>query len=180
MDPVRKVHPETLAEIYKLMRQQKPPSLDELQKRYSVDTSAYQGKIMVRLFYIFEEGGVFVSNEVLPVSKFRDLDWEEKLELGSVNGPNTAVRLSLNEMVVDIFEDPFKIYTFVETHGDLVVEGCGYLDKVLREKEKVTAKQDEEGSEEESGSDSNTSSSGSESDSNTSSESDSGSEAESD
>ena len=109
--------------------------------------------MLVRLFHIFDDdSGVFLNNEILSVEDFRMIDWDEKIHMGSINGKNTDIYLTVNEMIIDVFEDPYLIYTFIETHGDLVVEGCGYLDKVVAEKKKTAEESDvfsEELSEEE-------------------------------
>ena len=106
------------------------------------------------------------------------IDWDEKIHMGSINGKNTDIYLTVNEMIIDVFEDPYLIYTFIETHRDLVVEGCGYLDKVVAEKKKTAEESDvfsEELSEEETDS-STDSGSDSGSDSSTDSSTDSGSD----
>jgi len=146
---MEKIHPNVLEKIYKLLtKSKKSPSLNELKRRFCPKTSKYKNKMLIRLFHIFDDTGVFLSNEILSVDDFRMIDWNEKIHLGSVNGENTDVYLTLNDMIVDVFEDPYVIYTFVETHGDLVVEGCGYLDKFVDQKKKKV--ESDEFSEEES------------------------------
>jgi hypothetical protein len=162
------VNPATLEKIYKLLtKSKKQPSLNELKRRFCPNTSNYKNKMLIRLFHIFDDTGVFLSNEILTVDDFRMIDWDEKIQLGSVNGENTDVYLTLNDMIVNVFEDPYIIYTFVETHGDLVVEGCGYLDKFISDKKKKDKKKSEkidEFSEEESEEETDSSEDDSESD----------------
>ena len=135
---MEKVNPTVLEKIYKsLIKLKHPPSLNELKRRFCPNVSNYKNKLLVRLYHIFDDDtGTFLSNEILSVEDFRSIKWDEKIHLGSVNGENTDVYLTLDDMIIDVFEDPFVIYTFVKTHGDLVVEGCGYLDKFLSDKKK--------------------------------------------
>ena len=73
------INPTLLKEIYKLITSQNPPKYSELKKKYCPDVSHYKDKILVRLYYTFENQYIFFSNEIIDMYKFSSIKWDEKI-----------------------------------------------------------------------------------------------------
>ena len=146
---MEKVHPDVLEKIYTLITtSKKKPSLYELKKRFCPNVSKYKGKILVQLYYDFDNIEVFTNNEILSIENFREIDWDEKIYIGK-NKKNKEIYLTLNEMIIGVYEDPYHIYTYVENHKDLVITENGYLDIFINNKKNNEEEFSEETSEEE-------------------------------
>lgn len=130
-----KINPKTLKKIYKLLTVGKnKPTLNELKKRFCPNTKEYENKILVRMFYFFDDSQTtFQRNELININDFRNIDWNEKINLGSVNGKNSKVCLTLNDIIYDIIEDPYVIYTFEEKYKDILIKENGYLHDIVQQ-----------------------------------------------
>jgi hypothetical protein len=124
-------------EIYNYLVRKKPPSLKEFLSTFCPDISKYEGKILVRMFWVFEDSETtFQSNEVVDKADFKLLDWNKPIKLGRVNGAYSDIKVELGELIIDYYDDPFKIWQFVKTHGDFVLMGTGYLHSAVQKLKK--------------------------------------------
>jgi hypothetical protein len=147
------VHPDVINKIYKLLIKSKnPPSKKELIRKFSPSSkviSLYKDKILIRMFYVFDNTTTFSSNELLDIKDFRKISWDEKIPFGSVNGDTSDITFCLDEIIVGAIEDPYIIYKFIENYKEIVLLDGGYLHKYILEK-KEESEFSEEISEEES------------------------------
>ena len=126
------VHPDLINTLYDLLLKSKhPPSKKELVRKFCPSVYKYKDYILIRMFYMFDNTTTFSSNELLKISDFRKISWEEKIYFGSVNGDNSKVMFSLEEIIVGAIEDPYIIYNFIEEYRELVVQEGGYLHKYI-------------------------------------------------
>jgi hypothetical protein len=133
------IHPSVVKKIYNLCKKNKEISLQKLKKQFCPNISKYENKTLVRLFYMFDSGVMFVSNELILNSDFKTIDWNKKINLGIINVDNKNTYLSLNDLIAGAYDDPYIIYNFIDTHGDLMVDN-GYLAKNLNN---ITIDEDE-------------------------------------
>ena len=138
------INPALLKEIYKLITSQNPPKYSELKKKYCPDVSHYKDKILVRLYYTFENQYIFFSNEIIDMYKFSSIKWDEKIKIFNFPEENKEIELTLNDMIVDIIDDKYSIYSFVKANNFFVKdEDDGYLINHINERDNVVFDSDE-------------------------------------
>lgn len=131
---MKSVHPDIINTLYDVLLKSKyPPSKKELIQKFCPSVSKYKDYILIRMFYMFDNTTTFSSNELLKISDFRKISWDEKIYFGSVNGDNSKVMFSLEEIIVGAIEDPYIIYSFIEEYKELVIQEGGYLHKYIEQ-----------------------------------------------
>lgn len=121
--------PELAEEVFEYLQQEH--TLKEFKDEFCPDVSEYKGMVIVCMSYSFFRGGSWSQDVLLTEEEWDQIDIEDDLYLGEVNGKWSDVVLSVNKVLDDEIRDPYDIKEYMEHHD--VRDSYSVLHELLKE-----------------------------------------------
>jgi len=150
------MNPELISRLYNFITQgsgegKKPPTLKEVEEKFLPDVSRYRGNVFLCLSLGFYHGS-FQEQGLVDVDTYKRLRASGKeFCLKEINGKHSEVFFTWNQLVQQVYTDPYEIADVARVYGDRNLRITNRLLEQLSDDEEEDEEADDENEEEEEG-----------------------------